>query len=70
MHYTASHYLLSSRTKAFDFGTKFTSFMVLPHSIVFFYWTNETEYYDSVTICLPNLSVQLMRFYGVFVIIP
>lgn len=44
--------------------------MVLPHSIGFFYWTNETEYYDAVTICLPNLSVQLMRFYGVFVIIP
>lgn len=41
--------------------------MVLPHSIGFFYWTNETEYYDAVTICL---SVQLMRFYGVFVIIP
>lgn len=39
-------------------------------ALVFFYWTNETEYYDSVTICLPNLSVQLMRFYGVFVIIP
>lgn len=36
VHYTASHYLLSSRTKAFDFGTKFTSFMVLPHSIGFF----------------------------------